>query len=288
MAFDKFLKQLFKKISHNRSVSGYSIGTLEKSIDLVFVTGEDVTDMNYLPEVLKQHLTHYIIEFKSDRDTYDVSDIAKTAMYKWGYCHNEKIHPRDYKNIKACLLVVKKHQLVEELIQSNILASTNIDGVYEMNDGTIQYLIIINELELKKENVGLLINASVPKIKNVLRYVRINDFLNDSDLNKYIKAKCFLIDSEGDEELMTEIDKILKEEQGRAIKHAVEIVGLDKIIAEVGIGKVIEEVGIGKVIEEAIQKDLVLNDDILNKLLELISKQKSIDREKLKQFLKNK
>ena len=249
MAFDKFLKQLFKKISHNKAVSGYSIGTLEKSIDVVFKPGKDVSDIQYLPECLKKPLNHYIIEFKSDRDLYDFTDIAKTAMYKWGYCHNEKVHPERFESVQACLLVVEKMAFVEELIQSTMLKKTSISGVYAVKNDPIQYFIVINELELKKENLGLLINASGDTMKKLLPYLRTHGYLEDPELNKYIFTRCYLINVKGDEELMTEIEKVLKNPHEESIKHAVEIVGMKKIIDTVGLDKVIDSVGLDKVID---------------------------------------
>jgi len=119
MAFDNFLKSLFKKISTNKAVSGYSIGPLEKVIDIVSKPGKDVSDIKYLPKFLKQPNNHYIIEFKSHQDRYSESDFSKTAMYKWGYCTNEKLFFHDIISyVKGCLLVSKKEFWVIDAIRS--------------------------------------------------------------------------------------------------------------------------------------------------------------------------
>ena len=84
MAFDHFMKQLFKKISTNKAISGYSSGPMEKQIDVVLRTGEDVSNLMFLPSFLKDSKHHYVLEYKSHADAYRAQDVSKTAMYKWG------------------------------------------------------------------------------------------------------------------------------------------------------------------------------------------------------------
>ena len=197
-------------------------------------------------------------------------------MYKWGYCHNEKIHPEKFESVQACLLVVEKLPFVEELIQLNVLANTSTPGVYTVKDDPIQYFIIINELELKKENLGLLINSSGDTMKKLLPYLRKHGYLEDPELNKYIFTRCYLINDKGDEELMTEIEKVLKNPHEKSIKRAVEIVGMKKIIDTVGLEKVIESVGLEKVLESV----------GLEKVLDSVGLEKVLDYFKQKHGLK--
>ena len=250
MAFDQFLKQLFKKISTNKAISGYSIGPLEKVIDIVFRPGPDNSHIRFLPAFLKEVNHTYIIEYKSHRDVFTEQEISKTAMYKWGYCHNEKTALDRVKFVKGCLLSVRMRPWIHHYIQTGEIQATTTPGVYSFQNDIIDYLIVINELTLSEENLGLLLNASGSKLTQVLRFVQTHGYLHDPELKNYIYSKCFLVDrEEEDEDLMTEVENVLHSKYADSIRNAVEIIGLEKLINSVGVEKVIEAVGVEKVID---------------------------------------
>jgi len=276
MAFDNFMKQLFKKISLNQAISGYSIGPREKQIDIVLQPREKVSKIEFLPSILKKKKHHYVIEFKSHGDVFKENDVAKTAMYKWGYCYTEKLPINLYKHLIGCMIITKKERWFTDAIQKGIFEKTKYQGIYKHAQGTIDYVIIINELKLLKENLGLLLNASNEKLKDVLHFMRTNHFIQNNILENYLYSKCFLLNESEDEELMAEVKKILQHKHEKSIRNAVNIIGLEKVIESVGLEKVIESVGLEKVIESVDDEEYLFK-KVLNK----------IGKEKMKKMLSN-
>ena len=178
-------------------------------------------------------------------------------MYKWGYAHGEKIRVRDFHAVKGCLLVVSLNKWAKQTIKEGHFVKTKTPGVYSLRNGTVDFFVVVDELKLNMENLGLLLNSTAPKLTKVLAFARKSGFLDHSIMESYLYSKCFLIGDSEDEALMTEVKKILKHKHEKGIRNAVEIIGLEKVIESVGLEKVVDTLGLEKLVDSADNKNLV-------------------------------
>ena len=123
------------------------------------------------------------------------------------------------------------------------------NGIYKLVGITTLplHLFIVNELEVTKENYGLLFLSSGATRDSFIRTILLN-YHKDKLTQEYYDLMFFYFNK--DVIRIMEAENMSASEISVNIKRAVELVGLRKVIEEVGLRKVIEEVGLRKVIEE--------------------------------------
>ena len=257
MSWDAFFKNLVKSelINANLKVEpDVKVGKLPLIIDLVIIKEKPDIRSRTLTIITKRLKKYNIFEFKSARDKQKESDIPKLTGYCGLYCQRKNLNIIQMKEITSWYIVSRRSKFIKQL---NLKKLEN--GLYCFNFYYPIYFLVINELDIKKENISLLIFSSGLKLKKSIELI-----VENKKLKNFLSVAFILYPNEVTK-IFTE-KELTMDDFVKNIRYAIEVLGLKNVIESVGINKVIEEIGIDKVIEEiGIDKVQKVIDEIKSK-----------------------
>ncbi|MHA1309888.1 MAG: hypothetical protein ACTSWR_00665 [Candidatus Helarchaeota archaeon] len=267
MSWDAFFKNLVKSelINANLKVEpDVKVGKLPLIIDLVIIKEKPDIRSRTLTIITKRLKKYNIFEFKSARDKQKESDIPKLTGYCGLYCQRKNLNIIQMKEITSWYIVSRRSKFIKQL---NLKKLEN--GLYCFNFYYPIYFLVINELDIKKENISLLIFSSGLKLKKSIELI-----VENKKLKNFLSVAFILYPNEVTK-IFTE-KELTMDDFVKNIRYAIEVLGLKNVIESVGINKVIEEIGIDKVIEE-IGIDKVIEEIGIDKVIEEIGIDKVIE-----------
>ncbi len=255
MAHDASFKDILGSIAKERNItvsSSFKVGKLPLEIDLVMEmqTNTDFSMLQPLKEVFERSgCNRLIIEFKSRAEGLTISHIRKLIAYRHLYLITED--PWDSKRTSHLIIIVSSpRKLLKKLDVQPITK-----GIYKFSfDRSECFMIVANELEMSRENLGLAIfTSSIRKSRKLIEIL-----LQIPEEERFLSF--FMVVNYG-----TAI-KVLKEKGmssgsiiSRNIRMAINDLGLKYVIDEIGLENVIKEIGISKIIEVVNPTDLAQN-----------------------------
>ncbi len=200
----------------------------------------------------------YIVgEYKSKNDNHKRKIIFKLQAYRFLFIDRElKKNPMIDKDITSLLILTKK-------MDDYMYPVRKMDkGIYSLKTEPEIYVIVINELEIKPSNYGLLNFSTDDKLLEFIgEIIKSKDsiaeqFISFAYIYNYKEFKMVVT-----QENLDEFD-IAAPIRDFGIKKAIDQIGLDEVIAAVGLDEVIATVGLDEVIaavgveilEKALQK----------------------------------
>ncbi len=270
MSWDAFFKNLVKSelINANLKVEpDVKVGKLPLIIDLVIIKEKPDIRSRTLTIITKRLKKYNIFEFKSARDKQKESDIPKLTGYCGLYCQRKNLNIIQMKEITSWYIVSRRSKFIKQL---NLKKLEN--GLYCFNFYYPIYFLVINELDIKKENISLLIFSSGLKLKKSIELI-----VENKKLKNFLSVAFILYPNEVTK-IFTE-KELTMDDFVKNIRYAIEVLGLKNVIESVGINKVIEEIGIDKVIEE-IGIDKVIEEIGIDKVQKVIDEIKSKNNHK--------
>ncbi len=267
MAIDARFSQFIRSLLSN-SISfrdHYKVGELPLEIDMI-LHYKDSTKLNTLIEnglgaiasIFKFSDKKYIVgEYKSKNDNHKRKIIFKLQAYRFLFIDRElKKNPMIDKDITSLLILTKK-------MDDYMYPVRKMDkGIYSLKTEPEIYVIVINELEIKPSNYGLLNFSTDDKLLEFIgEIIKSKDsiaeqFISFAYIYNYKEFKMVVT-----QENLDEFD-IAAPIRDFGIKKAIDQIGLDEVIAAVGLDEVIATVGLDEVIaavgveilEKALQK----------------------------------
>ncbi len=238
MAWDTLFKQILKQeLSGFEVQSNVPVGKLPLSIDLVILRPDQAPKIPVLRPFIERLSDINILEFKSARDTIAKSDLSKLIGYIGLYCENKGFGVLEMKKITGWYIVPNMPRYFTEL---NLIQEE--EGVYLFKFYFPIYILVIDQLEIKLDNMPFLLFSSKKRLVLALKKI-----IHEKSLQKYLSIAYLLYPQEM-KKLVVE-EQISFEEIQKNIRSAVEELGTAKVIEAVGLENVIEAVGLENVIE---------------------------------------
>ncbi|MHA1298196.1 MAG: hypothetical protein ACTSO9_02000 [Candidatus Helarchaeota archaeon] len=265
MAWDTLFKEIIRKeLEDFDAVPNVTVGKFLLEIDMVIKKPRTFKPPRTLELFVKYMKDINIIEFKSAHDRPLNTDINKLLGYVGLYCYNNKLDSNSLKNLAAWYIVSYRPRYFDSLQMEKL-----DEGLFQFKGFLFPtYIVIIDQLQTKVENIPLLLFSSRSKLESVLKFI-----VQNKSLHKYISVS-YLLYPEVMKKLTTQEDFYTFEEIQKNIKYAVEELGIKNVIESVGINRVIESVGIDKVIE-SIGIDKVIESVGIDKIKDALKKFKS-------------
>ena len=282
MAFDDFAKQIFKDKFGGAVETEISVGTLEKSFDILLLGSlPAIQSSDLLPNLFKQYENN-IIEYKSARDKYNVRQVLKLNG-DFSYYSFNKGFSLNYAFNNSCLwfIVANREPFNRNYKKNGFLPESGEPGYYLLSNSNPPIrVIVLEELDITlKSNTMLLFLASGKKFGSFAGELNEDPDLI-SMLQRYINRKLFIENGEVSE--MEEV-KILKEKSSflseENIRRYFEEAGLEKVISAVGLETIISGIGVDNFVK-------VLGLDNFVKVLGLDNFIKSIPPDRLDEVSK--
>ncbi|MHA1271125.1 MAG: hypothetical protein ACTSPY_15130 [Candidatus Helarchaeota archaeon] len=253
MAWDALFKQILTKELKEFDIrTDVPVGKLPLKIDLVVIRPEKTHKTKVLSSFISYLSKINIIEFKSTHDSILKTDLTKLLGYVGLYCNNNGLGIQDLNKIGAWYIIPHKPKFFNSL---NKIKKDN--GIYKLYFTFPFYIIIIDQLPNKYENIPFLLFSSKERLYDVLRLI-----IREKSLQRYLSIS-YLLYPKVMKKLASEEDYYTYKEIQENIKYAVNELGIKNVIEAVGLKEVIEAVGLKEVIE-AVGLDKV--EDELNKL----------------------
>ncbi len=283
MAWDTFFKQILKEeLSGFEVQSNVPVGKLPLSVDLVIIRPDQAPKIPVLQPFVNRLSDINVLEFKSARDSIAKSDLSKLIGYIGLYCENKSFGVLEMKKITGWYIIPNMPRYFTEL---NLIQEE--EGIYLFKFYFPIYIIVIDQLEIKVDNMPFLLFSSKKRLALALKKI-----VREKSLQKYLSI-AYLLYPEGMKKLAIE-EQISFEEIQKNIRSAVEELGTAKVIEAVGLAKVIEAVGLAKVIEavglakviEAVGPEKVIEAVGLEKVKSILNKLEKKGKIKNKRSIK--
>ncbi len=218
-------------------------------IDVAFIKKENISRDIPLYTIFSIMNKWNAIEFKSVVDKPTKTIFAKGLGYIVDLLENKNVEFEDMFDSSFCLITVNVPKFLRDILEKHFEKAQS--GIY-LYDKKISFIVVlINELEIKKENMPLLVFASGEKIEEVIKRVAKSDdktylsllhILHRDEVVKITESMGVVIDPYA--------DSIRKAMYDIGIDRVIQIVGLEEIINQVGLEEVIDEIGLKRVIDE--------------------------------------
>ena len=168
MTWDATFKQIIAKELVDLEVrSDVSVGKLPLRIDLVIKKTKEICDTNSLTTFIHLLKKINIIEFKSSHDKITKADLTKLMGYVGLYCHNNNLGIQELKEVSGWYIITYKPKFIENLDISKV-----DEGIYIVNKSLFNfYIMIIDQLPVKRENMAFLLFSSEKNINKILKMI---------------------------------------------------------------------------------------------------------------------
>jgi hypothetical protein len=247
VALDNFFKNLLKDMFGAAIEAGISVGTLDKYIDTILHGDNPMIQRSNLHSLLKTPKTH-IMEFKSHRDHYSKRDLSKLIGYGAFYAENTNLGPLEYQSkLSLWFVATQLNPELAEILTSDRIHSTIDPGIYRLEGDPDYQIVIINELEIREENIFFLLNSSGKKLNEFIQAIIHRRLRFTKEMHKYLRSKLYIDYREV--ENLTEVKEYFDLDVKENIRAAIHDIGLQKVMDAIGKEQAIEAIGKEEILE---------------------------------------
>ena len=249
MSFDHIFKEVMRVLFGACTARTEEVGKLPLHVDMVVTCEDGPPPTSKVPLLGSRFSRDNLFEYKSGRDHPKATDLSKLLGYVGLHAQQHGIGiDAMASSLTAWYMTARRPAFLDGLVAKGIAVPAGEQGLYDIV-GTFPCpcrFVVCDEVAITEENVPLLVLGSITTIRKGIHYIAGSTAEVRHAMESIITTIYLYYHDEVKD--MTEMDGLLPEDISQNVKHAIEDIGIGKVIGMVGIDKVISSVGIDKVI----------------------------------------